>query len=320
MTITDPVILTELQQILFRSFDVIPFPILISESACSETLDSIPTRLSEIPARHHRFVNRAFVTQLGYDLTDLPDMASWFATVYRDEESRALAISRWNQAVMSSLASGAAVAEMNALLYCKSGQQRWFTITAQLKADAMPGWHIVTLRDIHDLHCMIEEVSRISCTDPLTELGNRRAAGQQLQALWLQGEPFSVILGDIDHFKQINDRYGHPAGDVALCEVARIMTGQLRAGEHLARWGGEEFLLILPGVDAELVVERAEQLRRQFVGHVVAWEGQSFSLTMSLGCATRSEGQSSDSLLQVADKALYQAKSNGRNQVVFGKE
>lgn len=61
-------------------------------------------------------------------------------------------------------------------------------------------------------------------------------------------------------------------------------------------------------------------MRRQFVGHVVAWEGQNFSLTMSLGCATRNEGQSSDNLLQVADKALYQAKSNGRNQVVFGKE
>lgn len=116
-------------------------------------------------------------------------MASWFATVYRDEESRAQAIERWNQAVMTSLANGAAVAEMNACLYCKNGQQRWFTITAQLTADAMPGWHIVTLRDIHDLHCMIEEVSRLSCTDPLTELGNRRAAGQQLQALWLQGRP-----------------------------------------------------------------------------------------------------------------------------------
>ncbi|MFM4819476.1 diguanylate cyclase [Aeromonas hydrophila] len=319
MNITDPVILTELQQILFRSFDVIPFPILISESACSETLGSIPTRLSEIPARHHRFVNQAFVTQLGYDLTDLPDMASWFATVYRDEESRAQAIERWNQAVMTSLANGAAVAEMNACLYCKNGQQRWFTITAQLTADAMPGWHIVTLRDIHDLHCMIEEVSRLSCTDPLTELGNRRAAGQQLQALWLQGEPFSVILCDIDHFKQINDRYGHPAGDAALCEVARIMARQLQPAEHLARWGGEEFLLILPGVDAEQVVERAEQLRRQFVGHAMGWQGEHFSLTMSLGCATRGDGHSSDSLLQVADKALYQAKTNGRNRVVFGR-
>ena len=95
-----------------------------------------------------------------------------------------------------------------------------------------------------------------------------------------------MILCDIDHFKQINDRYGHPAGDAALCEVARIMARQLQPAEHLARWGGEEFLLILPGVDAEQVVERAEQLRRQFVDHVVAWEGQSFSLTMSLGCAT----------------------------------
>ncbi len=72
-------------------------------------------------------------------------------------------------------------------------------------------------------------------------------------------------------------------------------------------------------VDAEQVVERAEQLRRQFVGHAVGWQGELFSLTVSLGCATQEEGQGIDSLLQVADKALYQAKSNGRNRVVFGR-
>ncbi|MFB0584969.1 sensor domain-containing diguanylate cyclase [Aeromonas salmonicida] len=320
MNISESAILSELQQILFRSFDVIPIPILISEAVCGDTLGTIPTTLSNIPIRHHRFVNQAFSAQLGYTLAELPDMTAWFATVYHDEQTRTQAIQDWNQVVMTSLANGSAVAEMSTRIYCKNGQRRWFTITAQLTADAMPGWHIVTFRDIHDLHCMIEEVSRLSCTDPLTELSNRRGAEQQLQAHWLQGRPLSVVLCDVDHFKQVNDRYGHPAGDAALCGVARIMEEQLQGKECLARWGGEEFLLILPGADASRAVSLAEQLRQLLSASQINWLHHHFSLTMSFGCATLTTGQSLDNLLLVADKALYQAKAQGRNRVLFGKE
>lgn len=116
--------MSELQQILFRSFDVIPIPILISEAVCGDTLGTIPTTLSNIPIRHHRFVNQAFSAQLGYTLAELPDMTAWFATVYHDEQTRTQAIQDWNQVVMTCLANGSAVAEMSTRIYCKNGQHR----------------------------------------------------------------------------------------------------------------------------------------------------------------------------------------------------
>lgn len=218
------------------------------------------------------------------------------------------------------MSQGLEVAEIPALIRCKGGQSRWFIVTAQLGADAIPDGHIVTFRDIHDLQCMVEEVSRLSCTDPLTELTNRRGAQQQLQALWLQGQPLSVVLGDIDHFKQVNDRYGHPAGDAALCAVAHAMASQLLPGESLARWGGEEFLLILPDHTLEQAACRAERLRQQVSELTMPWQGQTITLTISLGCTATRGDQSIDYLLMMADRALYLAKEQGRNRVVVAKE
>ncbi|WP_421254977.1 GGDEF domain-containing protein [Aeromonas sp. 600282] len=303
----------QLEHILFRSFDVIPLPILVSESTASQGHMS-PDR---IPLRRHLFLNRAFREQLGYELQDLPDMESWFHLAYPDESYRNSVIQAWHNQIEQSLHHGLEVAEMPALIRCKSGHSRWFIVTAQLGADAIPDSHIVTFRDIHDLQCMVEEVSRLSCTDPLTELTNRRGAQQQLQALWLQGQPLSVVLGDIDHFQQVNDRYGHPAGDAALCAVAHAMAGQLLPGESLARWGGEEFLLILPDCSIEQAAQRAEQLRQHVSTTRLPWQGEQIALTISLGCAGMKGQESIDYLLMMADRALYQAKEQGRNRVVI---
>ncbi|MFQ2190177.1 GGDEF domain-containing protein [Aeromonas jandaei] len=308
----------ELQQILFRSFDVIPLPILVSESVARR--EGLPDTGDNIPVRRHRFLNRAFREQLGYDLADLPDMDSWFRLAYPDATYRSAIIQAWHTEVEQSLQQGLEVAEMPALIRCKNGQHRWFVVTAQLGADAIPSGHIVTFRDIHDLQCMVEEVSRLSCTDPLTELCNRRGAEQQLQSHRMQGDAFALVLGDIDHFKQINDRYGHPAGDAALCAVAETMTELLQPGECLARWGGEEFLLILPDHTLEQAACRAERLRQQVSELAMPWQGQTITLTISLGCAATRGDQSIDYLLMMADRALYLAKEQGRNRVVVTKE
>jgi diguanylate cyclase (GGDEF)-like protein len=265
-------------------------------------------------------MNKAFLEQLGYNLTDLPDMASWFRSAYPDEEYRSSIIQAWHTQIEQSVRQGLNVAEMPSLIRCKNGQSRWFIVTAQLGADAIPDGHIVTFRDIHDLQSMVEEVSRLSCTDPLTELTNRRGAQQQLQAHWLQGEPLSVVLGDIDHFKLVNDRYGHPAGDAALCAVAHAMASSLLPGESLARWGGEEFLLILPDCNIEQAAIRAEQLRQRVSATRLPWQGDQLSLTISLGCASMKEQDSLDHMLMLADRALYQAKDQGRNRVVISPE
>lgn len=126
-----------------------------------------------------------------------------------------------------------------------------------------------------------------------------------------------MVLGDIDHFKLINDCYGHPAGDAVLCAVAHAMASQLLPGESLARWGGEEFLLILPGCTIERAALRAEQLRQQVCATRLPWQGEQISITISLGCASMKSQESLDNLLMMADQALYQAKAQGRNRVVI---
>ncbi|PJG58080.1 GGDEF domain-containing protein [Aeromonas cavernicola] len=305
-----------LQQVLFSSFDAIPIPILVSESMSLVKTSAADMSPRDPLLQRHRFINKAFQLQLGYDLSDVPDIATWFTIVYPDEHYRRSIITAWYSLIECSFAQGDVVAELPALIRCKNGKSRWFIVTIQLVTDAIPDGHIITFRDIHDLKCMMEEVSRLSCTDSLTELSNRRAAEQQLNANLLQGHDFSVVLVDIDHFKQVNDRHGHPAGDRVLCAVAQTMASQLLPGELLARWGGEEFLLILPHNSLEQASQRAEMLRQQVSALTLTWQDKSLSLTISLGCASLAQGQTVENLLMEVDKALYQAKAQGRNQVV----
>jgi two-component system cell cycle response regulator len=126
----------------------------------------------------------------------------------------------------------------------------------------------------------------------------------------------AVVLADVDHFKQINDTYGHIAGDVVLREVGTRLRMSLREHEQLGRYGGEEFLLVLPGSDVDGAVAGAERLRAAIgAGPVVSAE-QSLCVTISLGvAATAGPGGQATALIQMADEALYRAKNRGRNRV-----
>lgn len=129
--------------------------------------------------------------------------------------------------------------------------------------------------------------------------------------------PLSVLLLDIDHFKLVNDRFGHLAGDRALTAVAGLMQETLRAEDTLARFGGEEFMALLRHTDTERAEAVAERIRARIAAHVLEWEGQSFSLTVSIGIATFVEGPGDvRALFREADDRLYEAKESGRNRVV----
>ncbi|HWR79219.1 MAG TPA: GGDEF domain-containing protein, partial [Pseudomonas sp.] len=128
--------------------------------------------------------------------------------------------------------------------------------------------------------------------------------------------PLSVIALDIDHFKSVNDRYGHPVGDAVLTAVAKRCLEVVREADLLARTGGEEFSLILPETPLHTAMDVAERLRALFDGHDLQIPGESISINMSLGVAMRASNEKSfDSLFSRADKALLQAKQQGRNQV-----
>jgi len=128
--------------------------------------------------------------------------------------------------------------------------------------------------------------------------------------------PLSLVILDIDHFKHVNDAYGHHAGDQVLCEVARILGTSSRKSDLICRWGGEEFLVLLPEMSLEHAFKRAETWRKRLEQLDFPQISKELRVTASFGCATLSaDGNSADTLIQAADAALYHSKENGRNRV-----
>jgi diguanylate cyclase (GGDEF)-like protein len=161
-------------------------------------------------------------------------------------------------------------------------------------------------------------------TDALTGLDNRRAMQERGHVEVMRGKrsaaPVSVVMGDLDHFKNINDKYGHEVGDAALVTVASALRGALRESDALGRWGGEEFIALLPDTDGPGARDVAERMRTAI--EKVRFEGISEGITISLGVSSATPvddpDQAWDALVKTADQHLYRAKGEGRNRVVAG--
>jgi diguanylate cyclase (GGDEF)-like protein len=155
--------------------------------------------------------------------------------------------------------------------------------------------------------------------DALTNLANRREGMDRLEIEYERylrnARPFSVVLLDIDLFKSVNDELGHQAGDEVIVNVARILKEECRKVDTIARWGGEEYLALLPETDDSEALHTGERIREAIYRNPVSWEGREIPLTVSAGVATIHGSESIDRLLQRADEALYRAKRQGRNQV-----
>jgi diguanylate cyclase len=174
--------------------------------------------------------------------------------------------------------------------------------------------------DIRQRAFTMEEAARtmrrLANTDALTGLANRRQAEEQLtrelRRAERYGRPFSVLVMDIDHFKALNDRHGHLAGDDVLVDLARRIERMVRAADTIARWGGEEFLLIAPETVADDAARVADMIRRHIDENAMA---DRYRMTISIGVASYRPGDTVQSIIARADAALYLAKRAGRNQV-----
>lgn len=156
--------------------------------------------------------------------------------------------------------------------------------------------------------------------DPLTGLFNRRHLEEtlelELHRSARRGEPLSVVMFDVDHFKTYNDTFGHDAGDLVLQQLSKLVQQVIRAGDVACRYGGEEFLLLQPGMSAEHAVRRAEGLREAAAKLALEHRGSTLgSVTLSLGVATYPDHtRNGAELIRRADEALYRAKRGGRNR------
>lgn len=182
-------------------------------------------------------------------------------------------------------------------------------------------------RDKEELrHCMAElgvanrKLQEAARTDALTGLYNRRYALDYLGRAWdgatLSGDPLACLLIDLDHFKRVNDTHGHDVGDRVLRETADVLRGKLRSTEVVCRLGGEEFLVIGPGLDRDTAAACAERLRAAVAGQVIETPAGPLGVTLSIGVAVRTaDTPSPEKLLKAADEAVYAAKEGGRNRV-----
>jgi len=177
-----------------------------------------------------------------------------------------------------------------------------------------------------ELHRLNEELTRLSTTDALTDVGNRRFFDLTLRAEWARaarrGGSIGLLMIDVDHFKEYNDHYGHPAGDAVLRQIARIVGDSVRrGGELVARYGGEEFALLLPGADLEAALAVAERCRQQVIDAKIEHRASTTSawLGVSIGVASQVASPAVDCgvLVEIADAALYRAKRCGRGRIEF---
>ena len=164
-----------------------------------------------------------------------------------------------------------------------------------------------------------KDLAKFAFLDPASQVGNRSYLEQQLSQHLDQfvtyGTPFGIMLADLDEFKNVNDTYGHAAGDVVLVTIAKTISNCLRASDVVGRWGGDEFLAVLPGITRQFLASVSEKLRTLVSQSTVPVSGSGVRVTISVGAAMVAPGDSPESLMKRADQQLYASKQSGRNRV-----
>ena len=191
-----------------------------------------------------------------------------------------------------------------------------------------------SLEELAKLRQRVSVLEDLLVTDELTRLLNRRGLMDGLKIIhrevsWQLANPqkrklisiraLSLLFIDLDHFKKVNDDFGHPAGDLVLKEVAKLIRQSLRGIDVVGRWGGEEMVVGLVGADLTNAQQIAENLRQKIGQLELRSDNSIITVTASFGVASLGEDQSLDDLIQAADAALYRAKKSGRNKVVVSK-
>lgn len=177
-------------------------------------------------------------------------------------------------------------------------------------------------RQLEEINQLRDELQEQAIRDPLTNVYNRRYMNeflsQEVARAERDGTPLSVVIMDMDNFKMFNDTYGHKCGDIILQEIAAFLVQHTRKGDVVCRFGGEEFVILMPGAALEKAYERAETWRQDFADTTIEYEGMKLRATFSAGVASYPQhGDTDEFILQAADRALYQSKDAGKNKVTM---
>ncbi len=264
------------------------------------------------------FLSGQWKALLGFAENEMENsLAEWEARVHPDDLESSL------EEIKRHLDGDTPVYVHEHRLLCKDGSYMWIFARGKVMSrtpEGRPLRMVGTNTDITDRKRAEEVLRNLAMKDALTGLYNRRAFAEKLnyeQERFLRtGRPFSLILCDIDNFKNVNDTYGHDCGDMVLKKIAKLMQGSMRKHDCVGRWGGEEFIMLLPetGLDGGRLL--AEKVRELIAEEKFSHGKKPLNVTMSFGVAEHGEKIELSELTATADKRLYIAKEHGRNRVV----
>jgi len=287
-----------------------------ADYSLKQLLDFFPTPALLADGLEIKHINRRLAAYLGYDdaraMNDVDTGLEDFI-VSIGEEPYAGHPTNWLREIVEDVVDRDHVVHIENPRHPESRPNAFSVST-----DLFPGseMRLFTLQDISGIEDERAHLEDEAATDPLTKALNRRSFVSLLSQLAATNRPFSLVMFDIDHFKSINDTYGHDVGDAVLREISQLVRENVREGDVLARWGGEEFMVLCINATMQRTRRVAERLRgsvEQF-----SFTGVPRTITSSFGVAIHAYGESVDELVKRVDKALYEAKETGRNKVVMG--
>lgn len=227
----------------------------------------------------------------------------------------------WNL-LFERLGNEGAIDALAVRLQARDGQMPWSLLNARTLVLDERRTGVLTLTDLTEQKRIEERLRRLAARDALTDTLSRgrffEAAREELARATRYGRPLALAMVDLDLFKSINDRYGHRAGDEVLRAIAGLMTRGLRGQDHIGRYGGEEFAILLPETTLEAAREVLERVRQAIAELRLAFDGREVAITVSVGVVAVQTGEPVETALARADAALYRAKAAGRNAVVAG--
>ena len=267
------------------------------------------------------WVNPGVERMTGYNAEECMNQRSHPMEIVHQEDREMVA------RAMAAAGKAPSMKELEFRVVCKDGSVRWCAAVSQPAVDTQ-GRNVgfrASIRDISDRKALQQQLEVLASTDPLTGVVNRRrffhAAEAELYRARRYDRPLVLALVDIDHFKRINDSYGHAVGDDTLKTLAHAFANRLRRSDLFARFGGEEFVCLLPETQLGDGLRLCERLRQmvETIKLQIPGKAEPFGFTISVGVADlQHEGDSLNQLLARADAALYKAKRDGRNQVAYG--
>jgi len=261
-----------------------------------------------------QFANSTFKDMFGYSQDDIANIDDWWRLAYPDPDYRAFARSQWYTSIAAARAENREMTPFDLDVATARGEQR----TIQFRHRTIGNFNVNLYIDVTRERAYARELKVLADTDPLTGAMNRRRFFEEADRRHGKGRPVAFLMLDIDHFKTINDKYGHGVGDLVLVEFTRRCNAVLQPEDCFGRMGGEEFAIVLARPEGMAdVLTVAEEIRLAVCAQPFLVAKTCLPVSTSMGAAICAPGESVSSGISRADHALYSAKAAGRNRVIF---